>query len=1046
MKLKFKHQKFQADASNAICDVFVGQPKIERQKYLKDIGVATFEDKQNSMFKDDIADSKKQISDTGFNNANIRISDNHILENIKRIQRAGNLKPDNQLQMVEVKVEHPITGRKDTVTMKYNLTVEMETGTGKTYTYIKTMYDLNARYGWTKFIVVVPSVAIREGVFKSFQITQEHFSEEYNKKIRVFIYKSTNLTDIDSFASDSGINVMIINSQAFNAKGKDARRIYMKIDSFRSRRPIDIIAKTNPIVIIDEPQSVEGEKTKERLTEFNPLFTLRYSATHKEPYNMVYRLDALEAYNKKIVKKIAVKGISVTGSTGTEGYIYLQQIVLSKNKPPMAYIEYETKGVAGHRKVIRKVDKGYNLYEQSGNLEQYKGYTVADVNGLTNILSFTNGITLNAGDVIGQVSEEQIRRIQIRETILSHIEKEKELYYMGIKVLSLFFIDEVAKYRLYDSSGKVLLGSYAQMFEEEYDEIIKFQQLEFQKDEYYNYLNDIKTSKTHNGYFSVDKNKHFVDSKIDRKTASSDDSDAYDLIMKDKERLLSLSEPVRFIFSHSALREGWDNPNVFQICTLKKLSSSDIRSRQEIGRGLRLSVNNQGERMDVNILGGDVQTINKLTVVTDYEFTAYVKALQEGIAEIVADRPKEVTTAIFENKVIKDSTGAEMIIDHALATDIYEGLIASGYVKKGTLTDKYYEDKDSGKLDFADELKNCADSIIGLLDKIYDPNAFKVDNDRDVPVTANLNDDNFSKAEFKALWNKINKHSAYIVDFDSDELTRKAIAAINKDLRVSKIHFKTVEGEMEQIKSKQDLKDGISFKINDSKPIEYNVFSNKSVKYDLLGKIAIETGLTRENVANILKGIEASIFSQFAMNPEEFITKASAIINEQKATVIIEHITYNLIDSSYDEKIFTLPNLKGKLGVNAIETNKRHIYDHLIYDSKVERDMAEQLEVRREVCVYAKLPKGFYINTPVGKYNPDWAIAFNEGNTVDGNLVKHIYFVAETKGDMSTMQLKNIEILKRDSAIKHFKAISSDTVKYDIVDSYDSLLNIVTKL
>jgi type III restriction enzyme len=1040
LKLKFKHQKFQADAANSICDIFAGQPKIERQKYIKDTGIATEEDAQIAFAqKDGTVYSKKQVSDTGFNNATFKISDTQILENIKRIQRGNNLKPDSQLQVAEVKVENPKTGRKETVTMKYNFTTEMETGTGKTYTYIKTMYELNAKYGWTKFIVVVPSVAIREGVFKSFEITQEHFSEEYSKKIRFFIYKSTNLTDIDNFASDSGINVMIINSQAFNARGKNANRIYMKLDSFRSRRPIDIISKTNPIIIIDEPQSVEGEKTKERLTEFKPLFTLRYSATHKETYNMIYRLDALEAYNKKLVKKIAVKGISVTGSTGTEGYLYLGQIILSKNKSPMAHLEFETKGATGHRKIVRKVEKGYNLYENSNYLEQYKGYTVADINGLTNTLSFTNGVTLHAGDVIGQVSEEQIRRIQIRETILSHIEKEKELFYKGIKVLSLFFIDEVAKYRVYDNSGKALLGSYAQIFEEEYNDIIKSQQLEFQKDEYYKYLEGIKTAKTHNGYFSVDKNKHFVDSKADRKTAVSDDTDAYDLIMKDKERLLSLSEPVRFLFSHSALREGWDNPNVFQICTLKKLSSSDIRSRQEIGRGLRLSVNNQGDRMDVNLLGSDVQNINKLTVITDYEFSSYVKALQEGIAELVADRPKEVTTSLFENKVIKDINGAEMIIDHALATDIYEGLIAEGYVKKGCLTDKFYDDKDRGSLVLADEVKDCADSIIDLLDKIYDPNAFKIDNDRDVPITASLNANNFGKAEFKALWNKINKRSAYIVDFNADELTQKAITALEKELRVSQIYFKTVEGEMSEIKSKQDLQDGVSFKVDETKTTTANIGANASIKYDLIGKIVHETGLTRANVANILKGINKLVFAQFAQNPEEFIIKASSIINEQKATVIIEHITYNMINDSYDEKIFTDPNLKGKLGVNAMETGKRHIYDHLIYDSKVERDMASELEVRSEVCVYAKLPKGFYINTPVGKYNPDWAIAFNEG------MVKHIYFVAESKGDMSSMELRKVEELRKNCAMEHFKVVNSDEVKYDIVDSYEALLALVTR-
>ncbi|MFR9545980.1 MAG: DEAD/DEAH box helicase family protein [Rikenellaceae bacterium] len=1043
MKLKFKHQKFQADAASAICDIFAGQPKIERQKYRKDTGIEQEQNIQMTMETDGISFGTKKISETGFNNAEIHISDTQILDNLKRIQRnSNNIAPSSDIEKAVVQVTNDRTKKKEKVTMKYNFTVEMETGTGKTYTYIKTMYELNQKYGWTKFIIVVPSVAIREGVYSSFKITSEHFAEEYGKKIRYFVYKSTNLTDIDNFASDSGINVMIINSQAFNAKGKDARRIYMKLDSFRSRRPIDIISKTNPIVIIDEPQSVEGEKTKERLTEFKPLFTLRYSATHKEPYNMVYRLDALEAYNKKLVKKIAVKGISATGSTGTEGYLYLQQIVLSKNKSPQAMLEYETKGASGHRKVVRKVGVGYNLYEHSGNLEQYQGFTVAEIDGRTDTLTFTNGISVRSGDVFGSVSEEQIRRLQIRETILSHLEKEKELFYKGIKVISLFFIDEVAKYRLYDNDGKALLGEYAAMFEEEYNEIISTFQTEIDKDDYYKYLEKIKTSKTHKGYFSIDKNKKtgkekFIDGKVDRKTASSDDSDAYDLIMKDKERLLSLSEPVRFIFSHSALREGWDNPNVFQICTLKKLSSSDIRSRQEIGRGLRLSVNNQGERMDVNMLGAEVQMINKLTVITDYEFTAYVKALQEGIADVVADRPKEITVSLFENKVIEDASGTKVVIDHNLATDIYEELIAEGYVRKGKLTDKFYEDKDSGSLSLAEEVKDYAESVISILDTIYNPEAFKIDNDRDSTVTASINDDNFSKAEFKALWKKINKKTAYIVDFDENELIQKSIVSLNKNLRVSQIYFKVAYGEMDQISSKNALSSGEAFKIDEAKTSKASIRANSSVKYDLIGKIIAETGLTRANTVKILQGIEPAVFSQFSQNPEEFIIKAASLINEQKATVIIEHITYNMLDDEYGETVFTEPTLKGKLGVNAMETDKRHIYDYLIYDSKVELEMASELEVREEVCVYAKIPKGFFINTPVGKYSPDWAIAFKQG------AVKHIYFVAETKGDMSTLQLKKAEELKKNCAMEHFKAISSDTVKYEIVDSYENLLKIV---
>ena len=439
MKLQFKHQKFQADAARAVCDVFSGQPRLT-SSYMMDKGIS----------RDVRLTEEKDF--TGFGNARIvpQLSDGIILENIQRIQRSQQIAPSPEL-----------AGR-------YNLTVEMETGVGKTYTYIKTMYELNQRYGWSKFIIVVPSVAIREGVYKSFQITEDHFAEEYGKKIRYFIYNSAQLTEIDRFASDSAINVMIINSQAFNARGKDARRIYMKLDEFRSRKPIDILAKTNPILIIDEPQSVEGKATKDRLREFNPLFTLRYSATHRADsiYNMVYRLDAMEAYNKRLVKKIAVKGIATSGTTGTEGYVYLESFNLSKGNPT-ATIEFEVKSASGIRPKRLIVNEGYNLFPNSGELAEYKdGYIVRRIDGRDSSLEFVNGKKLFAGDVIGKVKEEYLRRIQIRETILSHFERERILFYKGIKVLSLFFIDEVAKYKQYDVSGVAHNGEYADMFEE----------------------------------------------------------------------------------------------------------------------------------------------------------------------------------------------------------------------------------------------------------------------------------------------------------------------------------------------------------------------------------------------------------------------------------------------------------------------------------------------------------------------------------------------------------------------------------------------------
>lgn len=874
-------------------------------------------------------------------------------------------------------------------------------------------------------------------------MTQDHFAEEYGKKVRFFIYNSSQLTEIDRFASDNSINVMIINSQAFNAKGKDARRIHMKLDEFRSRRPIDIIAKTNPILIIDEPQSVEGKQTKENLKQFNPLMTLRYSATHKSDsiYNMVYRLDAMEAYNKRLVKKIAVKGITESGSTATESYVYLESINLSK-AAPTATIQFDFKGNKGVRKVSRIVNEGYNLYDNSGQMEEYKhGFVVSRIDGRDDSIEFINGIKIYAGDIIGQVSEEQIRRIQIRETILSHIERERELFYKGIKVLSLFFIDEVAKYREYDAAGDSKNGIYADIFEEEYRDIIRNLQIEIGEGEYIDYINSISEDKTHAGYFSIDKKGKMIDSKLSRKEMTTDDVDAYDLIMKNKELLLDRNpkkSPVRFIFSHSALREGWDNPNVFQICTLKQ-SGSDVRKRQEVGRGLRLCVNEDGERMDTNILGNEVHNVNVLTVIASESYDSFAKGLQAEIAEAVADRPRKVTPQLFIDKVIQDSNGKKQTIDDTLGLAIYTDLIINRYIdKKGELTDIYYEDKSNNELKLADEVKGFEDSVVEIIDSIYDSRTMMPENARSNNVELKVDEDKLAMPEFKALWSKINSKSVYVVDFDTDELVKKAVLSLDKKLNVPKIYLKVETGAMKKIESKDDLMIGMAF-IKEGSVIHENTFvSSSNIKYDLIGKLVDETGLTRKAIIQILQGIRSITFEQFKNNPEEFIIKAAALINDEKATAIIQHITYNIVEEEYSTDIFTDPTIKGRLGINAMKVN-RHLYDHIVFDSTNEKKFVTEMDISKDVKVYVKLPDGFYISTPVGRYNPDWAIAFCEGS------IKHIYFVAETKGTMSSMQLRLIEESKIHCAREHFKAISNGEVVYDVIDSYDSLLNLVRK-
>lgn len=1016
MKLQFKHQKFQADAAKAVVDVFVGQPYMT-PSYMMDRGTGTY---QMSMTDD--------LDFNGWGNQRIvpELNNRIILEHIQKIQRKNQIEPSQKLEGT------------------YNLTIEMETGVGKTYTYIKTMYELNKHYGWSKFIVVVPSVAIREGVYKTFQITQEHFAEEYGKKIRFFIYNSFQITEIDRFASDNSINVMIINSQAFNAKGKDARRIYMKLDEFRSRRPIDIIAKTNPILIIDEPQSVEGKQTKKNLEEFHPLMTLRYSATHRSDsiYNMVYRLDAMEAYNKKLVKKIAVKGISESGTTATDSYVYLEGINLSKTDPT-ATIQFHAKGAHGIKIVSKKAGMNFNLYTNSGEMEEYRNnFIIKSIDGRDDSIEFVNGIKIVAGDVIGKVSEEQLRRIQIRETILSHIERERQLFYKGIKVLSLFFIDEVEHYRKYDISGNPVNGLFADIFEQEYEDIINNLQFELGEDDYMKYLHSISAHKTHAGYFSIDKKGRMINSKVGRSETASDDVDAYNLIMKNKELLLDRDpkrSPVRFIFSHSALREGWDNPNVFQICTLKQ-SNSDIRKRQEVGRGMRLCVNEAGERMDENALGNEVHNINVLTVIASESYDKFAQGLQAEIAEAVGNRPRQVTEILFENARVHDKEGNEEIIDSTMARRVIHYMIKMDYIDENAVfTDKFYEDKANGEINLGDEMEQYKSDILRILDSIYDDKKIMTENARSNNVELKVNPDKLAMPEFQDLWSKINAKTAYVVDFDTDELVEKAVTALDCKLRVPKIFYKVETGSMNEMKSKEDLLSGASFAKEDSGIYGQNKIAvNINIKYDLVGKIVEGTGLTRKAVIQILAGIQSSVFNQFKDNPEEFIIQAIKLINNEKATAIIQHITYDVLEDRYDTDLFTDATIKGKLDVNAMKADK-HLFDHIVYDSSNERKFAQELEVSQEVAVYVKLPNGFYISTPMGHYNPDWAIAFRNGS------VKHIYFVAETKGSLDTMELRGIEEAKIHCAREHFKAISGEKVIYDVIDSYEALLQKVMK-
>jgi type III restriction enzyme len=833
-------------------------------------------------------------------------------------------------------------------------------------------------------------------------------------------------------ASDAGIHVMIINVQAFNATGKDARRIHEELDEFQSRRPIDVIKNNRPILILDEPQKMEGDKTIESLKTFNPLMILRYSATHKTEYNKIYRLDALDAYQQKLVKKISVCGVSVRGARGTEAYLYLESIDVSKNKAPTARVEMAIKHKTIKR-AYRILGKNDNLHKLTG-LDAYKGFVVADIDANTQTLHFSNGEVLKVGEVIGNPDESMVRRIQIREAIKAHFEKEQYLFYQGIKVLSLFFIDEVAKYRCYDAPDGDDRGEYAKLFEEEYLAHLEVV-LAIVDGDYKEYLQKIEASRTHNGYFSKDKkNQRLIDPLMSRKTGEADDVDAYDLILKDKERLLSLipeSSPVRFIFSHSALREGWDNPNVFVICTLKH-SASNVSRRQEVGRGMRLAVNQQGDRMDDPIT---VHETNVLTVVTNESYTDFVTALQKDISESLAERPRTADTAYFLGKQLQTSNGiVEMTRQMAVKLENY--LFENNYVsEKNYISPDYVNAKQIGELaPLPKELEVYSDQIMTLLDSILTDNDRPVIEDERLTKFNDLNA-NFDKKEFQSLWKKINKKAIYTVQFDSDELVQKSIAALNAELHVAKISYVIQRGEQNEQCTRDDLRHGTAFKLNTTETPLTDIPNGSMVKYDLIGKLTSETVLTRKTIARILQGIDEPVFAQYQSNPEDFILKATRIIHEQKAAVIVEHLAYDALTGTYDSTIFT--HQKIKQDIRKGERVNHHIYDYVFTDSEQERTFVKELDTSAEVVVYAKLPRDFYIPTPVGKYSPDWAIVFKEG------VVKHVYFIAETKGSLSTMELRRIEECKAKCARKYFKKITSDQVKYDVIDSYSQLMHLV---
>ena len=1017
MKFKFKIQGYQTEAVDNTIAIFTGQPNRDSSKYRRDLG------------KRDSGIIRFDGDDDGYRNADVELSSKQLLENLHSVQTTAGVPLSKALSKIEG-------------LGAVNLDVEMETGTGKTYVYIKTMFELNKLYGWSKFIIVVPSIAIREGVAKSFRMLEDHFMEQYGKKARWFVYNSSNLNQLDQFSQDAGLNVMIINTQAFAAslkeggRSKESRIIYSKRDEFASRRPIDVIAANRPIIIMDEPQKMEGAATQAALKKFNPLFVLNYSATHRTKHDTVYALDALDAYRERLVKRIKVIGFEMKNLRGTSGYMYLDNIILSPNKPPMARISIEVKSASGEpRRLFKTLGVGDSLFVESKELEQYRGFDIAEIfpgSALqpTAYVTFTNGVTLRKGDVVGDKNLLHLQRIQIRETIKAHFEKERQLFKKGIKCLSLFFIDEVAKYRQYDENGEPVKGIFQTIFEEEYARLVN-EEFHIFDEEYNEYLRRFYPYQTHRGYFSIDKKGKMVDTKTKRGSDVSEEASDYDLILRDKERLLSFDEPTRFIFSHSALREGWDNPNVFQICTLRH-SDSTTAKRQEVGRGLRIAVDKNGVRQDKELLGDDVHNINVLTVIANESYADFTNALQKETRDALRERATKASTDYFKGKTIT-LDGQPHIVSDTEAGRIMIYLEDNGYVDdSGNITPKYHADREAGTLaPLPTKLQPMAEGVTRLINSIFDPSLLDgmTENGSKTKLPEPKLNANFYREEFQTLWKAINHQYVYTVSYNSDELIKNAILHLNTDeLQVRKLRYIKIEG-------KQHEDEVTEFGDTKSTSQELTDVSTSSVKYDLIGQIAKGANITRRTAAKILQGLRPAKLALFRNNPEEFIRKVVQIIREQKATMIVDHIHYHLTDGTYDSDIFTAAS---KAEFDKAYQASKHVTDYVVSDSKGERDFAHDLDEAEEVVVYAKLPRSFSIPTPVGNYAPDWAIAMQKGN------VKHIFFIAETKGSLNSMQLNAIENAKIDCCSQLFKDMSTDKVKYHKVTCYQDLIDAMT--
>lgn len=989
MKLKFVDQPYQTDAVNAICDIFEGceiKDSLFTIELNRDINQLGFNTQGTGYF---IGHSNK-----------ISINDFTMLENVQNIQERNDIQMSVDLQ-------------------KKNFTIEMETGTGKTYVYTKTILELNKRYGFTKFIIVVPSIAIKEGVFSSLNATKEHFMERYDNVVyNYFVYDSNHLERIREYATSTNIEIMIINIDAFRKsfdnpeKETKANLIHRVNDKLGGNKPIDMLASTNPIVIIDEPQSVDNtKKSKEAISSLNPLCTLRYSATHRELYNLMYRLTPVDAYQENLVKHIEVASIT-SNEASTKPYVKLLSVSDKNGYSCRLEIYYNNKktGVIEKKTVTAKTKD--DLWELSNSVDYYKGsgYTIDNIDCFPGeeSVSFANGEFINVGDCIGNVDDSVIKKAQIRQTIEMHLNKELHHVKHGIKVLSLFFVDEVAKYRDYSREDEK--GDYQIWFEEEYSKLINFPKYKVLRERYGEYIST-DPHVVHDGYFAQDGKGRIKNST----GISNDDETTYQLIMKNKERLLSLDEPIRFIFSHSALKEGWDNPNVFQVCTLVETKDT-MTKRQKVGRGLRICVNQDGERvLDPKY--------NTLSVIANESYKEFASTLQK---ELESDNFKFgiIEPASFAGIAVKQHNGSVDELTQKESQQIYDYLVANEYMtSKGKITNKYHQDKHDDKFVLPDQFESFTAKVMKRIESLSREIEIK---DASTKVEVKLNKEVQLTPEFTELWNKIKQKTVYSINMNMEKLKSEAIEQIKNMPAIKKDRIDS------QITNIDITNQGVIDAGHQVRELGFVYEFEKLTYPDFIRRLQDSTGLLRKTIIEIVTKSER--LKEFYINPEEWIKQVSKILLSVKKENLTDGIKYEKVDEYYEQDfIFNDEELYGYKDRNVLDvTSNKNIYDHVLYDSEIEKEFAIDAENDDDVILYAKLPSRFKVDTPIGNYNPDWAVVLNT------NEGEKLYFVAETKGTENINDLKGTEKKKILCGRKHFEVIDSG-IKYQVVEELKTL-------